>query len=167
MILHDSLAPLGGWDMKIIDFLKQDLVIANLDAIDKPAVLRELAKKMSAQFSSLSAEELERVLWERERLESTGIADGVAIPHGKLASLTELVAVFGRSRKGIDFQAIDGQPSHVFFALVAPENSVGMHLKALARISRLCKSPAFRARLLEAGDAGDLYRVISEEDAKY
>ena len=100
-------------------------------------------------------------------MESTGIADGVAIPHGKLGTIADLVAAFGRSSPGVDFQAIDGQPSHIFFVLVAPENSVGLHLKALARISRLCKSPAFRGRLLAAKDAHDLFASIIEEDGKY
>jgi PTS system nitrogen regulatory IIA component len=153
--------------MKITDFLKEDLIVAELDARDKSAVISELATKIADRFQGLSAKELERVLWERERLESTGIADGVAIPHGKMASLTELLAAFGRSKAGVDFQAIDGKASHIFFVLVAPENSVGLHLKALARISRLCKDAGFRARLLQAGSAADIYRVIVEEDARY
>lgn len=161
--------------MKITDFLKQELVIAELQAKDKAGVLAELAQKMAEKYpalaeekyANLSAADLERVLWDRERLESTGIADGVAIPHGKMASLSELVAAFGRSTPGIDFQAIDGKPSHIFFVLVAPENSVGLHLKALARISRLCKNQSFRTRLLEAKDANDLFQAISEEDGRY
>jgi PTS system nitrogen regulatory IIA component len=153
--------------MKITDFLRQDLIVSELKARDKGAVLSELSSKIAEKFPNLSAKELERVLWERERLESTGIADGIAIPHGKMASLGELLAAFGRSPPGIDFQAIDGKPSHIFFVLVAPENSVGLHLKALARISRLCKDAGFRGRLLKAKDAADLYRVIVEEDARY
>jgi len=161
--------------MKITDFLKQELVVAELQATDKAGVLAELAQKMAEEYpalaqekyANLSAADLERVLWERERLESTGIADGVAIPHGKMASLSELVAAFGRSSAGIDFQAIDGKPSHIFFVLVAPENSVGLHLKALARISRLCKNQSFRTRLLEAKDANELFQAISEEDGRY
>lgn len=153
--------------MKITDFLGPELVIGELASKDKPAILREFAVKMAEKFTHLTADELERVLWERERLESTGIADGVAIPHGKLGNISELVAAFGRSTQGVDFQAIDGQPSHIFFVLVAPENSVGLHLKALARISRLCKSPAFRARLVAARDGADLYAAILEEDSKH
>lgn len=153
--------------MKITDFLNQDLMIADLSSKDKPGVLAELAQKMAERFPHLGAAELERVLWERERLESTGIADGVAIPHGKMTSLSELVAAFGRSTDGIDFQAIDGKPSHIFFVLVAPENSVGLHLKALARISRLCKNQSFRTRLLEAKGAAELFQAISEEDGRY
>jgi PTS system nitrogen regulatory IIA component len=153
--------------MKITDFLKLDLVIAELGARDKAGVISELSAKIAGPTAGLSAKDLERVLWERERLESTGIADGVAIPHGKMASLSDLLAAFGRSSPGVDFQAIDGKPSHIFFVLVAPENSVGLHLKALARISRLCKDAGFRSRLMQAGNAADIYRVIVEEDARY
>lgn len=153
--------------MKITDFLKEELIVADLSAKDKPGVLAELAQKMAEKFPHLGAAELERVLWDRERLESTGIADGVAIPHGKMASLTDLVAAFGRSREGIDFQAIDGKPSHIFFVLVAPENSVGLHLKALARISRLCKNQSFRTRLIEAKSGVELFQAITEEDGRY
>jgi PTS system nitrogen regulatory IIA component len=153
--------------MRITDFLKEDLVISDLRARDKASVISELAALVAEKHSGLSAQELEKVLWERERLESTGIADGVAIPHGKMARLEELLAAFGRSRPGVDFQAIDGKASHIFFVLVAPENSVGLHLKALARISRLCKDAGFRRRLLDAKDGVELYRVIVEEDGRY
>jgi PTS system nitrogen regulatory IIA component len=91
----------------------------------------------------------------------------VAIPHGKLDAVGKLVACVGRSRTGVDFDSIDGQPTHIFFVLVAPENSTGIHLKALARISRLFKDPEFRARLLAAPDAAGMFKVIAEEDAKY
>jgi PTS system nitrogen regulatory IIA component len=153
--------------MKITDFLKQSSIIPELRARDKNAALAELSAKIAESIPGLAAKDLERVLWERERLESTGIADGVAIPHGKMASLNELLAAFGRSQSGVEFQAIDGKPSQIFFVLVAPENSVGLHLKALARISRLCKDPGFRGRLLGAQDTADIFRVIREEDDKY
>jgi nitrogen PTS system EIIA component len=106
------------------------------------------------------------VLREREKLGSTGIGEGVAIPHGKHAGLTQLLAAFGVSREGVDFEAIDGKPTHLFFALVAPENSAGVHLKALARISRLFKNPRFRAAILEAGSAADIHALIVQEDAR-
>jgi PTS system nitrogen regulatory IIA component len=91
----------------------------------------------------------------------------VAIPHGKLPGLPGLLAAFGRSRQGVDFGAIDSRPTCLFFVLFAPENSAGVHLKALARISRLFKSPQFRAGILEARDAAQIHSQISTEDAKY
>jgi PTS system nitrogen regulatory IIA component len=104
---------------------------------------------------------------DREKLGSTGIGDGIAIPHGKIRDLGGVVASFGRSREGVDFESIDQKPTHLFFLLVAPENSAGMHLKALARISRLLKDPNFRKKLMGAGDKDELFQIISEEDSQY
>jgi PTS system nitrogen regulatory IIA component len=104
------------------------------------------------------------VLQERERLGSTGIGDGVAIPHGKLKTLDRLLISFGRSRTGIDFDSMDSKPAHLFFLLVAPEESVGVHLKTLARISKLLKNPEVRRRLIDGGNANDLFRIIADEE---
>ena len=95
-----------------------------------------------------------------------GIGEGVAIPHGKLPGITTLSASFGVSRTGVEFEAIDHKPTHLFFALVAPENSAGLHLKALARISRLFKNPSFRASILAAQSPAEIYALIAQEDAK-
>src|SRR5262249_61440429 len=107
------------------------------------------------------------VLNERERLGSTAIGDGIAIPHGKLRGIGQILGVFGRSSGGIDFDSLDGNPPQLFFLLVAPEDSASLHLKALARVSRLFKDGGFRQRLLDAADAPDLYRLLKEEDSKY
>jgi PTS system nitrogen regulatory IIA component len=107
------------------------------------------------------------VLVDREALASTAIGEGVAIPHGKLPAVTEIVACLGRVPAGVDFDAMDKQPTYLFFVLVAPESSTGAHLKALARISRVFKDASFRRRLLDAPDADAMYAVIAEEDAKY
>jgi PTS system nitrogen regulatory IIA component len=97
-------------------------------------------------------------------LGSTGIGDGVAIPHGKASDLHELIVAFGRSKKGIAFDAIDGKPVHLFFLLLAPENSTGQHLKALAKISKMLKTPNFRKKLIDARTTSDLYKAIIEQD---
>jgi PTS system nitrogen regulatory IIA component len=115
----------------------------------------------------MDLDELVSVLEEREKLGSTAIGDGVAIPHGKLKGLNQLVASFGRSVKGVDFESIDGKPTYIFFLLVAPENTAGIHLKALARISRLLKDKKFRENLLKAKTANDLFEIIKEEDDKF
>ena len=107
------------------------------------------------------------MLLEREKLGSTGIGDGIAIPHGKLKGLDRLVISFGRSRQGIDFDAIDGKPVHIFFLLMAPESSTGQHLKALAKISRMLKDPDFRSDLMAAKSAEEIYRKIAEKDESY
>lgn len=152
--------------MRIAEFLSPEAVVADIQARDKQEVLRELSLALARTHPSLKGERLVEVLREREKLGSTGIGDGVAIPHGKLPGLTQLVAAFGVSRAGVDFEAIDGKPTHLFFALVAPENSAGVHLKALARISRLFKNPRFRASILEAPTAKDIHALIVQEDAR-
>ncbi|WP_298037071.1 PTS sugar transporter subunit IIA [uncultured Desulfuromonas sp.] len=138
--------------------------MADLKATDKDGVLSELTDAMMRTATSLNREEVLKVLQERERLGSTGIGDGVAIPHGKLKDLDKLLISFGRSRAGIDFDSMDGKPAQLFFLLVAPEESVGVHLKTLARISKLLKNPGVRRRLVEAASGEDLYRIIAEEE---
>lgn len=152
--------------MKITEFLHPESVIGALAAKDKPGALAELCRSLAKRVGTVSAEKLTEVLLEREKLSSTGIGEGVAIPHGKLSGIKELVAAFGLSRTGVDFDAIDGKPTQLFFALLAPENSAGIHLKALARISRLFKNPAFRKAILAAPDAKAIYDLIATEDAK-
>lgn len=152
--------------MKIAEFLSPKAVVAELSARSKPEVLAELSRTLVQAHPDLSSDRLVEVLQEREKLGSTGIGEGVAIPHGKLNGLPQLMASFGVSREGVDFEAIDGKPTHLFFALVAPENSAGVHLKALARISRLFKNPRFRQSILEAGSSDDIYKLIADEDAR-
>jgi PTS system nitrogen regulatory IIA component len=153
--------------MKIVDFVRPELIVGDLHGRDKTEVIRELAEHLASHVSGVDRETLARVLLERERLASTAIGEGVAIPHGKLDAVGRLVACVGRAKAGVDFESMDGRPTHLFFVLVAPENSTGVHLKALARISRLFKDPEFRTRLLAAADAAEMYRVIADEDARY
>ncbi len=152
--------------MKIVEFLRADAVIANLSGKTGPEVLAELVRPIAAAHK-VDAQRLVDTLLDREKLGSTGIGEGVAIPHGKVPGLPALVASFGRSVGGVDFRAIDGRPTHLFFTLFAPENSAGAHLKALARISRIFKNASFRDAIMKAADAGEVYRLIEAEDAKY
>jgi PTS system nitrogen regulatory IIA component len=154
--------------MKIVDIITPERVIHELTADNKSDLLRELAAHLvqcDPNLSEADAPRVVEVLLERERLASTGISDGVAIPHGKLMGLPGISSVIGIKHDGLDFGAIDNQLSRIFVVLLAPENSAGMHLKALARISQLLKDPQFRDQVLEAPDAGEVYRVIAEEDA--
>jgi len=150
--------------MKLLDIVSPGGVVDNLRAETKEGVLREMSEVVAASIPSLSAQSLTSILMDRESLGSTGIGDGVAIPHGKVPGLTHLAAVIGRSRAGVQFHSLDGKPAHLFFLVVAPEQSAGMHLKALARISRLLKDTRFRRSLLDARDADDLRRILKEED---
>jgi PTS system nitrogen regulatory IIA component len=153
--------------MKIMDILVRDAVILDLRSRDKRGVLKELSSSLAAAEPDLEAERLLQVLLDREELQSTGIGDGVAIPHGKLSGLSRLLASFARSREGVDFSSIDGQPTRLFFLLVVPEHSGGQHLKALARISRFFRDARFRQALEEAEGLDDVFRAIEEEDAKF
>ena len=153
--------------MKISDILVRDAVILDLAAREKRDVLAEMASALAGAESGLDEARLLEVLVEREKLQSTGIGEAVAIPHGKVTGLARLLASFARSRDGVDFDSIDGQPTHLFFLLVVPEHSGGQHLKALARISRFLRDASFRKRLLEAGTRDEVLRAIEEEDAKF
>ncbi len=153
--------------MKIMDILVKGGVILDLASDSKRAVLEEMSGALAGAEPVLSSDRLLEILIAREELQSTGIGEGVAIPHGKIAGLDRLVASFARSVKGVDFESMDKQPTHLFFLLVVPEHSAGQHLKALARISRFFRDADFRRKLLQAADLEDVFRAIEEEDAKF
>ncbi len=153
--------------MQITGMFKKDYIIEELKATSKRAVLAELSEVLRRDTEGLPPGAMVDVLLEREKLGSTGIGDGIAIPHGKLKNLDRLMISFGRSRQGIDFDAIDGRPVHLFFLLMAPESSTGQHLKALAKISRMLKDPEFRNGLMAATSADEIYRKIAEKDEAY
>jgi len=152
--------------MKILDVLPKEAILADLKAQDKEGILAELVAPVSG-ITGISQQDLVRVLMDRERLGSTGIGGGVGIPHGKLKELESLVLGFGLSRKGVDFESMDSRPTHIFFLLVTPENSTGLHLKLLARISKILKHDPFRERLLNAADNEEIYSIIKEEDEEF
>jgi len=152
--------------MKIMDFLNPDAVTAGIKATTKKEVVRELVDLLVNTGEIKNKEELVRVLLARETLGSTGIGQGIGIPHGKSAHVKKLIAAFGLSKQGVDFESLDGEPTHIFFLLVAPEESAGPHLKALARISRLLKDKYFRDMLIKAEDEKDIIRIIKGEDGK-
>ncbi len=152
--------------MKVMDILARDAVILDLGVQTKREVLSEMANALAKVEPQIEADRLLEVLLEREALQSTGIGEGVAIPHGKMVGLDRLVASFARSQEGVDFEAIDGQRTHHFFLLVVPEHSGGQYLKALARISRFFRDPIFRQRLSEVESLEDVIHAIEEEDAR-
>ena len=143
------------------------MIIPELSSNNKDGVLRELVRVLAQVERQVDEDRMMEILLERESLGSTGIGEGVAIPHGKSKDVKKLLASFGRSLPGLDFQSMDGKPAHLFFLLVAPENSAGIHLKALARISRLMKDQVFRKALMEVSSAEEIYALFSEEDEKY
>ena len=153
--------------MKITDILVREASILDLVATSKDDLLAEMAASLASVETQLEEGKLLAVLREREALQSTGIGEGVAIPHGKVGGLDRLVATFARSRVGVDFDSIDGQPTQLFFLLVVPEQSGGQHLKALARISRFFRDASFREKLLSADELTSIFQAIEEEDAKF
>ena len=153
--------------MKIIDFVSVHTVIPDLVSHEKDAALVELAAGLAAKYDHLDQEKVLGVLQERERISSTAIGDGVAIPHGKLPGLDKIYGLFARSPAGVDFNSLDGGPTHLFFVLIAPENAATDHLKALARISRLLKDEFFRQHLMAGSTNQELFQLISAADDKF
>ena len=154
--------------MRLGDILKESTVICDLEGSTKKEIVTRLASQLKTAGLITDIEPVVRVVMERESLGSTGIGEGIAIPHGKFGSLSEVMCVFARSKKGVDFEATDGGPVYIFFLVLAPENAASLHLMVLSRISRILRDPSFRRRLLELpDDARLLYQSIAEEDEKY
>lgn len=153
--------------MKIKQVLTQNCIKASLRATSKEDVIRELAQMMAQVCTEVPADDIYKILLEREHLGSTGIGNGVAIPHGKLPALNQIVTGFGRSIEGITFDSQDSKPAHLFFVLLAPGNSASLHLKTLARLSRLLKDAHFRNKLIEAKDEVEIFNDIINEDEKF
>lgn len=152
--------------MNITDLVSEHLVIPALREQTKGGVLRELVNPLAAAHPGIDADQLLAMLWEREQLGSTAIAAGVAIPHAKLPGLPKVLAVVGRHRQGVDFASLDGTPTKLFFLLVAPTDSNGQHLKALAQVSRLVRDDVLRESLISATDRHELYLRIAGHDAR-
>lgn len=153
--------------MRLSELIDENNIIPDLKAKDKKGALEELAQVMVSQKPYLDKSALVSVLLERERLGSTGIGDGVAIPHGKFHGIEKPIVSFGRSRKGLDFESMDGEPVYLFFLLVAPENSASIHLTALAKIARILKNSAFRKILIEARTQKEIYETIIQNDEEF
>lgn len=152
--------------MHLTEILRRDLFWPNLKSTTKPEIIRELAQNISSVVKDLDTATIDSVIVERERLGSTGIQDGIAIPHGKIAGLEKIILACGVSKNGIDFESHDQKPTNLFFVLLAPEFAAGQHLKILARLSKLLKSSEFREKLVRSSDADEMYKAILEEDEK-
>ena len=153
--------------MKISDILKKEHVIKELNSCDKTNVLDELSSFLESEGEITSKESLLAALIEREKLGSTGIGENVAIPHAKISEIDKIITVFGRSKNGVEFESLDQKPVNFIFLVLAPENSTGQHLKALARISRLFKNPSLRESVLRTNEADQIYSILVDEDSKF
>ena len=152
--------------MKIMEFLDKRAIKVGLNATEKEDVLRELVDILAEVKDIGDKKSILRALIERESLGSTGIGQGIAIPHGKTERVGELVAVMGISHKGINFEALDGEPVYIFFLLVAPKETAGPHLKALAQISRLLRDAYFCELLKRCKTSEEVYNLIKHEEDK-
>jgi PTS system nitrogen regulatory IIA component len=150
--------------MNIVNMLQKEFIINELQAKNKRDVLAELSHSFIKTYKNLDTTIVLNALLEREKLGSTSIGEGSAIPHGKLAGLDTIIAAFGKSEAGIEFNALDGKPVHIFFLLMAPENSAGQHLKALAKISRMLRDANFRNQLMKARSRDELFSAIQQKD---
>ena len=152
--------------MKLIDVLVRDACVIDLQAKTKKEVLRELAEGLAGSVEGVSAAALLDQLLERERLGTTAMGDGIAIPHARMEDVDRLLVSFGRSRQGVDFESVDGEPTHVFFLLVAPGREGSAHLLILAQLSRSLTGEAFRRKLVDVESVDDLIRAVEEEESR-
>ena len=150
--------------MRVVDLIDQDSILPGLRARRRNDVIPELAEFLATRHAGVTQQDAARVLTEREKLGSTAIGGGLAIPHAKLETVRGLIACLGRSPRGIDFGSPDEKPTHFFFVIIAPEQAQGDHLKALARISRLFQSSELRARLLGAETAEGMYAIMASAE---
>ncbi len=152
--------------MKILDVLHPEAILADLKSQDKKGILEELVKPI-ARIAGMKHNELVRVLMDREQLGSTGIGEGIGIPHGKIKGLDSMIIGFGLSKRGVDFDSMDNKPTHLFFTLITPDQSTGLHLKLLARISRVLKNEAFKHSLMHASSSEEILSIIEQEDEDF
>ena len=152
--------------MKVLDFLDENLIEIDLQALDKRGAIEEMVSLMARAGVIRNLDRMVNILMEREDLGSTGIGQGVAIPHGIVDEISQALGTFGRSREGIDFNALDNQPVDLLFVLIAPKGDAGIHLKSLARVSRLLMDLDLRQRLREATSKEEVMGVFAEGDKK-
>ncbi len=152
--------------MKLADILKESCVIADVKGATKREILFDLVEPLKKANLLSDADAAVNIIMEREKLGSTGIGDGVAIPHGKMRNLDTVLCVVGRSQRGVDFDAVDKKPVHIFFLVLAPEESASLHLTVLSRISKIVRDQSFKKGVLKVTDAHDIYKDIIEADDK-
>jgi len=150
--------------MRILDFLEKDSIELTIKAKTKKEVIEELVEILAKKNALLDKKAAIESLMEREELGSTGVGQGIAIPHSKTKAVKELVGAFGVSKAGVDFDALDGETVHIFFLLLAPEGAAGLMLKALARVSNFLKNKYYRKKILESADKDAVIRIIEEEE---
>jgi PTS system nitrogen regulatory IIA component len=152
--------------VKLSDILRESCVVADIKGKTKKEILRELVGPLKDTNLIDNVDAVVKIIMEREGLGSTGIGDGVAIPHGKMKNIDSIICAVGRSQEGVDFDAVDRQPVHIFFLVLAPEDSASLHLKVLSRISKILRDPSFRKTILKLANAHEIYANVIETDDK-
>ncbi len=153
--------------MKISDILSTDVIAVNLDVTDKDDAIRKVIELAAKSNKILDKEKVSKTIFEREKLVSTGVGKGFAIPHGKTDSISDVVAAFAITKEPIDFDSIDGEPVRFIFMLIGKENLLNTHIKLLSRISRLMNKDEFREKLLEAVSPEEVLSIFKEEEKNY
>ena len=153
--------------MTLLEILSPEAIVVDLQGETKEEIIAELSKLVAKNCQIANSDDIFQAVIEREKIMSTGIGDGIAIPHGKSDSVDKLVAALGTKRRGVDFEALDGEPAYVFFLLVSPTNISGPHIKALARISRHLKNEEFKKRLIAAHTSDDIISIIRTEEEQH
>jgi nitrogen PTS system EIIA component len=166
MTLHRLFKEEQEDSMKVLDFLDKDAIETDIKSVKKEDVVKELVGLLSSSHSIKDKASLVQTLMNRESLGSTGIGQGIGIPHAKSNSVKELIAALGVSKNGVDFDSLDGELTYIFVLLVAPEDAAGPHLKALAKISRMLKDKFVRDSIISAKDKKAVLNIISQEDRK-
>ncbi len=153
--------------MTLLDILSPESTTVDLKGETKEEIIAELVDSLAVGDAISDRDKVLQAVLEREKIMSTGIGDGIAIPHGKSDSVVKLVAALGTQRRGVDFEALDGEPAYVFFLLVSPANVSGPHIKALARISRLLKNDEFKKKLISASSSAEIIAAIKSEEENH
>jgi len=150
--------------MKLLDLLKKEDITLDLKAKDKKSAIRELIRILQDSKAIKNSESVFQSVFDREKIGSTGIGQNIAIPHGKTADVKKIVGALGISKKGVEFQSLDGEPVHIIFLLLGPEDVSGEHLKALAKVARLFKDKFFRDAMRQAETVERIIEIIKKED---
>ncbi len=159
-----SIAPIA---MSLLDILSNKSTLVDLKGHSKDEIIEELVDSLEVGAAIADRDKALEAVLEREKIMSTGIGDGIAIPHGKSDAVSQLSAALGIHKRGVNFDALDGEPAFVFFLLVSPANVSGPHIKALARISRMLKNDSFKRKLIEADSAEQILGIIAEEEQSH
>ena len=153
--------------MKVFELLNPKCILTDFKSSNKDEVINELVDLLDGDDRVIDIEEVRKCIFDREKIMSTGVGKGFAIPHGKTNSITDILAAFGRSYKPIEYDSLDGEPVQLVFLLVGKDNLVGKHIKLLSRISRLMNNEDFRIKLVEAKSKEAILKIFEEEEQSY